>query len=138
MQRHGARTWYFPDGYLPEKGGPGPLEAHEALMLLNVTPTPADVRLDFYFADKEPVKDIPVQVPAERIKALRLDHPEDIGRLELPCLTQYSLRVRSNVPIVVQFGRADTTQNNLAYYGCIGYFEDEMSGSPAENLEKEN
>lgn len=35
MSHGGAKTWYFPDGYLPEKVGSGPMEAHEALMLLN-------------------------------------------------------------------------------------------------------
>jgi hypothetical protein len=38
-------------------------------------------------------------------------------------LTQYSLRVRSDKNIVVQFGRLDTTQNNMAYYGVAGYYE---------------
>lgn len=39
----GARVWYFPDGYLPEKVGDGPLEGHEALMLLNTSEIPAEV-----------------------------------------------------------------------------------------------
>lgn len=121
--RGGARVWYFPDGYLPEKKGPGPMEAHEALMLLNTTQELAEVRLDFYFEDKAPVKDIAVSVPPERIHGLRLDKPADIGGLDIPPLTQYSIRVRSNVNIVAQFGRLDTTQNNMAYYNSAGFFE---------------
>jgi hypothetical protein len=120
----GARVWYFPDGYLPEKKGPGPMEAHEALMLLNTTPSPAQVLLDFYFEDKDPVKHIPVTVPPERIHCLRLDHPQEIGGLEIPPLTQYSIRVRSDVNIVAQLGRLDTTQTNMAYYNSAGFFED--------------
>jgi len=98
------------------------LEAHEALMLLNPNPTLATVNLDIYFEDKDPVKDIAVKVGAERVKTLRLDHPDEIGGLRIPPLTQYSIRVRSDVPIVAQFGRVDTTQTNLAYYGCMGYW----------------
>ncbi len=120
----GAKVWYFPDGYLPEKVGGGPMEAHEALMLLNPNSTPANINLDIYFDDKDPVKDIGVVVGAERVKALRLDHPEDIGGLSIPPLTQYAIRVRSDAPIVAQFGRVDTTQTNLAYYGCMGYWAD--------------
>ena len=119
----GAKTWYFPDGYLPEKTNNGEMEAHEALMLLNTTEQDAEVLIDIYFSDREPVKDITVKVGAERIKTLRLDNPNDIGGLDIPPLTQYSIRVRSNVNIVAQFGRLDTTQNNMAYYGCIGYGE---------------
>jgi hypothetical protein len=125
MNKAGAKVWYFPDGYLPEKVGSGPMEAHEALMLLNTSSRPANVKLDFYFGDKDPVKDIAVSVGAERVCALRLDHPEDIGGLAIPPLTQYSIRVRSDVEIVAQFGRLDTTQVNMAYYGTMGYWADE-------------
>lgn len=121
--RGGACVWYFPDGYLPEKIGEGPLEAHEALMLLNTNATPAEVSLDFYFENRDPVKNIPVNVAAERVMALRLDHPRDIGGLEIPPLVQYAIRVRSNVPIVALFGRLDTTQTNMAYYSPAGFFE---------------
>ena len=125
MGKSGAKVWYFPDGYLPEKTGAGPMEAHEALMLLNATATSANVKLDFYFEDKDPVKDVPVFIGAERVRTLRLDHPEDIGGLRIPPLTQYSIRVRSDVDIVAQFGRLDTTQVNMAYYGSMGYCADE-------------
>lgn len=121
MGKAGAKLWYFPDGYLPEKAGAGPLEAHEALMLLNTNDQDAQVLLDFYFEDKPPVKDISITVGAERVRTLRLDHPGDIGGLSIPPLTQYSIRVRSDVEIVAQFGRLDTSQVNLAYYGCMGY-----------------
>lgn len=92
-------------------------------MILNVTTEPAEVFLDFYFEDKPPMKDIPVTVPAERIRSLRLDHPREIGGLEIVPLTQYSIRLRSNVNVVAQFGRLDTTQNNMAYYNSVGFFE---------------
>ncbi|OGV64944.1 MAG: hypothetical protein A3K19_10520 [Lentisphaerae bacterium RIFOXYB12_FULL_65_16] len=118
----GAKIWFFPDGYLPEKTGKGKLEAHEALMLMNTANRPATVKLDFYFEDKAPVKGIAVTVGAERVRTLRLDHPQDLAGLSIPPLTQYSIRVRSNVKIVAQFGRLDTTQNNLAYYVGIGYW----------------
>ncbi len=124
MHTTGAKIWYFPDGYLPEKSTTGSLEAHEALMLLNVNATPANVRLDFYFEDRDPVKDIPVTVAPERVRTLRLDRPEHIGGLTIPPLTQYSIRVRSDVEIVAQFGRLDATQPNLAYYGSMGYHSD--------------
>lgn len=122
MKSDGARTWVFADGYLPEKPQPaGGLEPHEALMILNTGSAPAHVKLDFYFDDKDPVKDIPVEVASERVICLRLDHPEEIGGVHLQPLSQYALRVRSDVNVVVQFGRLDTTQPNLAYYVNVGF-----------------
>ncbi|WP_437223108.1 sensory rhodopsin transducer [Planctomicrobium sp. SH661] len=119
----GAHTWYFADGYLPEKVASGPMEAHEALMILNTQEHPADVLLDFYFEHREPVLGVPLTVPAQRVRALRLDHPDEIGGLAIPPLTQYSIRVRANTPVVALFGRLDTTQPAMAYYSPAGYFE---------------
>ena len=119
----GAKTWYFPDGYLPEKSIDGKIDAHEALMLFNAGGEEANVKIDVYFENREPAKDIAVTVDAERVKTLRLDKPSDMGGLKIPVLTQYSLRVRSDKNIVVQFGRLDTTQNNMAYYTGASYHE---------------
>ena len=98
----GKRVWYFPDGYLPEKNPAGSMEAHEALMLFNVHEYEVKVRIDIYYSDRDPVRNIPVTVPAERIIALRITASE---------------------PIVVQFGRLDTTQSNMAYYLGVGFCE---------------
>ncbi len=119
----GAKTWYFPDGYLPEKVNGGSMEAHEALMLFNTHSEPVHVSLDIYYSDKPPHKDIAITVGAERVVALRLDHPADIGGVTIPPVTQYALRVRADRPIVAQFGRLDTTQANMAYYIGVGYCE---------------
>ena len=119
----GRKTWYFPDGYLPEKNEQGPLEAHEALMLFNTGAVPVKVLVDFYFENRSPVKDVEVTVGAERVRTLRLDLCESFGGPFIPPLTQYALRVRADAPIVAQFGRIDTTQTCLAYYGTPGYAE---------------
>ncbi len=92
-------------------------------MLLNVGNEDSSVRIDFYFSDREPIKDIQVRVPAGRIIALRTDHPDDIGGTVIPELTQYAIRLTASHPIVAQFGRLDTTQSNLAYYGSNGFSE---------------
>ncbi len=119
----GKKTWYFPDGYLPEKSHSGKMEAHEALMLLNTNTAEAEVKIDIYFENRDPVRDITVRIAPERVRTLRMDHPEDLNGTMLPALTQYSLRVRASHNLVVQFGRLDTTQDNMAYYTGVGYCE---------------
>ena len=38
---------------------------------------------------------------------------------------QYAMKVESDVPVIVQYGRLDARQTNLAYYTVMGYgFED--------------
>ncbi len=120
---NGAKNWFFADGYLPAKTGSGAMESHEALMLFNTLPDQVAVRLDIYFSDRPPIRDIRLTVPGERVISLRLDHPDDIGGAVIPALTQYALRVRADHEIVVQFGRLDVTQPNLSYYVGVGYHE---------------
>ena len=121
MKPGGAHVWYFPDGYLPEKVENSRLEPHEALMVLNTGSEPASIELDFYFEDREPVEGVQLAVPARRIKCFRMDHPGEIGGVQLRRLQQYALRFRSDVEVIVQYGRMDVAQDNLAYIGMMGH-----------------
>lgn len=120
----GARKWFFPDGYLPEVNEEGSLKSHEALMIFNTGAKPANVVLDIYFEDRDPHKGIRVTVGPERIFCIHLDQPEQLNGVVIPPLTQYALRVTSDRKVVVQFGRLDATQPNLAYYSTMGYSTD--------------
>ena len=120
---NGKKNWFFADGYLPEKVANGAMEAHEALMFFNTTANEVKVKVHVYFSDRAPLKDIPFTVGAERVMAIRLDHPEELGGAVIPPVTQYALWVQAEAPIVCQFGRLDTTQNAMAYYVGVGYAE---------------
>ena len=125
MDKQGAKNWYIIDGYLPYKGkvDHGNLEGHEAIMILNCQEQDAKIFMDVYYEDREPDMGIGLAVPARRVKCFRMDHPEEIGGLRLEPQVQYSLRFRSSVEVIVQYGRMDVAQPNLAYIGMIGYSE---------------
>jgi len=125
MSRQGAKNWYIIDGYLPYKGKvDGDIfEGHEAVMILNCQSEDAEVRMDIFYEDREPDRDIPILVKAERVKCIRMDRPEEIGGIRLERQLQYSLRFRSDKDVIVQYGRMDIAQPNLAYIGMIGYSE---------------
>ena len=123
MSKPGAKNWYFPDGELPQPATKGAMEPHEALMVFNLNDEPAKLKLDVYFKDRDPIKGIKLEVPAERVINFRLDHPDELGGVEIPRGEQYALRLRSNVAVVCQFARLDATQPNMAYYVNIGYSE---------------
>ena len=109
----GRRTWVFPDAELPPPGE-SLLKGHESLIVLNMNPTPAEVRLTLYFADREAVELEPRRVEGRRVRCFRLDRKEDIG-FAVPVETQYAVRVDANQPVVAQYGRLDARQANLAY-----------------------
>ncbi|MCY3572631.1 MAG: sensory rhodopsin transducer [Chloroflexi bacterium] len=123
MPTHGALTWLIPDAYLAAPADDDPVNKnHEAICVLNVTPDDANILLDFYFEDRPPVEGIAVVAPAKRCPHLRLDKPEQIGGFEIPFDVPYGVRLRSDVPIVVQYsrmyasgGRIDSLITTMAY-----------------------
>jgi hypothetical protein len=121
QKSEGARRWFFPDGYLPQLNADGPLKSHEALMILNTGPKRARIRLDIYFEDRGPARGIEFEVGGERVYCIHMDQPEHLNGVKIPPLTQYALRLVSDRKVIVQFGRLDATQANLAYYTTMGY-----------------
>jgi len=119
----GKLTWIFPDGDLPPAGEDGlPLEGHESLVVLNTGDKDAHIAMDVYFSDREPEAAIQLLAPARRVTCFRMDKPVGDRRFKVP-FGQYALRLQSDVPIIVQMGRADVRQVNLAYYTTMGYGE---------------
>jgi hypothetical protein len=117
----GARVWYFPDGDRPPDQGEA-FGAHESLMVLNVSATDAHVELDLYWTDRPPTLGVRVVIPAERVRSLRVpwwEDPADDGRVTVPIREQYALRVRSDVPVICQYGRLELVPS-FALYTTMG------------------
>lgn len=112
-------VWVIPDGDLPPPGK-GKIKGHESLIIINIGKKKAEITIDIYFEDKPPVKGIKDFVEAERVRCFRLDKPIGKQRYRIP-YGQYGMVVKSSVPVVVQFGRADVRQPNLAYYCTMAY-----------------
>ncbi|MCD6362197.1 MAG: sensory rhodopsin transducer [Armatimonadetes bacterium] len=121
---NGHKIWIFPDGDLPPAGDPDlPLEGHESLIVLNTGDEEAHIEIDVFFEDREPEEGLKVTVPARRVKCFRIDKPLGDRGFQVP-FGQYALRLRSDVNIVAQLGRADVRQPNLAYYTILGFGSD--------------
>lgn len=119
-QENGKRVWIFPDGDLPPAGDREPF-GHEALMITNINGCPANITLDLVFEDEEPVLGLrPAPLGGMRVTCIRLDKPVGEQGYLIPH-KQYSLILRSDVPVVACFGRLDVRQENMAYYSVQGY-----------------
>lgn len=118
----GAKVWLIPDAYLPDPGT-DKLQGHEAVCLLNTGTQEANIQLDFYFEDRDPIKGVNVKLGGERTLHLRLDDPEALGGVEIPRMVPYAIRVTSDVNIVVQYSRMDTSQVNLTLMTTIAWPE---------------
>jgi hypothetical protein len=118
----GKRRWFVPDGYLPAESSHG-VESHEAACLLNVSEDDAHVAFTFYFEDREPVGPVKLTVGALRTWHVRLDDPAVLRGVELPRGVPYAYSVTSDVPIVLQHSRLDTSAGGYTLFTTVAYGE---------------
>ena len=114
----GKKIWVFSDGDLPPQGHQEPL-GHESLMITNYNDRIASISLEILFDDKEPVKDIILNVEPKRVKCFRMDFPlGDKKYIIQP--GQFSVVLFSDVPVVCLYGRLDR-RKDMAYYPVGGF-----------------
>ena len=115
----GKRIWYFPDGELPPAGDE-PMPGHESIIILNDNDKEADLTMTLYYTDKDPYEGIKISVGKKRVKCVRMDDPKDLCGYEVERMTQYAIKIVSDIPVVVQYGRLDTRQVKMAFYTTMG------------------
>lgn len=118
----GKKRWIVPDCELPHEGE-GVMKGHESVIIVNDSDTDADIKVTLFFTDRDPVDTIKWQVGAGRVRCFRMNKPDDMSGFVVPYETQYAMKIESNCNIVLQYGRLDNSQVNLAYYTTLGYAE---------------
>lgn len=120
---NGKQEWFVVDGYRPpvKAGGCDSYEGHESIMILNCNDQDAHCLINVYFSDRDPVLGIPFVAKARRISAFRSNDKSVFGDLELAENMQYSLHITSDVGVIIQYGRMDVNQPNLAYLATLGF-----------------
>lgn len=121
----GKKEWYIVDGYRPSpQPDPGAVyEGHESIMILNPNQMDAHVSINVYFEDREPVEDISYTVPAKRIRCFKSHDSEVLAGLKIEVGVQYSVSFHSDVGVIVQYGRLDVQQSNMAYMALMAQSE---------------
>ena len=127
MNEIGKNIWVFPDAYLPAKGQPyktsctGDQFSHESLCMINASEKDALVKISFYYEDQDPYENYEHKVEAKRSLHLRLDKLvlPNYGNLKLEI--PYSIIVKSNIKIVAQLSRLDTTSNYNSFMTSLGW-----------------
>jgi hypothetical protein len=121
MPAPGSTTWYIADAYLSSTGHGELWPSHESVCLLNVGKLDATIRMTLYFADREPIDGIVIQLPARRDLHVRLDQPAMVGGVEIPRDTPYGIGLESDQPVVAQYSRLDVTQPNFSLMTTVPY-----------------
>lgn len=116
----GKCQWFIPDAFYPEKDN-GEYVSHEAVCVLNTGDIDADIDIILYFEDREPVYGFKAVCPARRTHHIRMDRIRSTDGSSVPRGIPYAMLVKSNVPVVVQYSRLDTTQAEMSFMGLIAY-----------------
>ena len=118
----GRHRWYVPDAYLPTDSSHG-VESHESACLLNTGSRDAVVRLTFYFEDRDPVGPVELLVAARRTRHVRLTDAGALSGVELPRGVSFAYSAESDVPIVLQHSRLDTSAGAYTLATTVAYGE---------------
>jgi hypothetical protein len=118
----GRRRWYVPDAYLPGDSSHG-VESHESACLLNTGSDDATVSLTFFFEDRDPVGPVEIVVGARRTRHVRLTDPAALAGVELPRDVPFAYSAESDVPVVLQHSRLDTSAGAYTLATTVAYGE---------------
>ncbi|MBQ3221434.1 MAG: hypothetical protein IJB34_05690 [Clostridia bacterium] len=116
----GKKYWIIPDCELPPEGE-GVLKGHESVIVVNDTNKTAEIKVKLYFADKDCYEGITWKVEPQKVRCFRMNNPDDMSGFVVPLETQYAMKLSSSQKIVVQYGRLDNRQTNLAYYTTMAF-----------------
>ena len=125
----GKKVWAFPDAFLPAKGHPyktsshGDQFGHESLCIINYDQNTANIILDFLYEDQDPIENYTFDMHPKRSIHLRIDDIEVNGQ-KLPREKPYSIVLKSNINVVAQLSRLDTTSEHNAFMTAVGWGSD--------------
>ena len=118
----GKKLWIIPDCELPQEGD-GILKGHESVIVVNDNDFEVTISVTLFFTDKPEYKGIKWTVKSESVRCFRMNNKDDMCGYTVPFDTQYAMKLVSDGNIVVQYGRLDNRQTNLAYYTTMGFSE---------------
>ena len=116
----GAKVWVVPDCYLPSRST-GDMPSHESSCVLNLGTRVAKLKLTAYFEDRAPLTGLQAECAPQRTVHIRLNPLRNERGESIPTGVPFALKVESNVNVVVQHTRLDTTQPALALMTTMAY-----------------
>jgi hypothetical protein len=120
-QACGKKIWAFGAGHIPlQSTGIEPaFTSHDKIAVLNTSDQDAEIRIAIYYENEEPVEDHEITVAARRIRKIRFN--DLINPLPVPLDKPFGFILRSDVTVVVQFSRMNTSERNGAGF-CVTPF----------------
>jgi hypothetical protein len=117
----GHKKWIIPGGHIPgQSTGAEPAStSRDVLCLVNTNEQDAQLNIMIYYEDHDPKGPYTLTVKAKRIRHIRFN--DLIDPESIPLDTPYAALIKSNIPVVVQFTRVDTSRNGMAVAMMMAY-----------------
>lgn len=121
----GKKNWAMTGGRIPLRstGGEPAYVSQDQLCILNAGSRDARIELTVFYANRDPVGPYRLSVAARRTRHVRIN--DLIDPIPVPLDTDYACMLTSDVPVVVQFARRDTSQAENAWLGLSAFSSDE-------------
>ena len=108
MKNYGKKAWLIPDGFLSSKST-GQI-SHESVCVLNTSSSDAHINLTLFFEDRDPQGNFKAVCPSNRTNHIRMDKLKNEAGEPVPLDVPYAILAESDVEIVAQYSRLDTSQ----------------------------
>lgn len=121
MQPIGRTTWAIAGGHIPlhSHGHEPDNTSRDELSVLNAGEADAHLEITIFYADREPVGPYRLTVPARRTRRVRFN--DLIDPQAMPLDTDYGAVIESDVPIVVEFSRLDSSRGEHSLLSVVPF-----------------
>ena len=120
MKAYGKKTWLIPDTYLNSISKNSQI-SHESVCVLNTSDSDAKINLTLFFEDREKLGGFESFCGAGRTHHIRLDRIRSKSGSPIPRDVPYAILLESDIEVVVQYTRLDTSAAEMALMTTMGY-----------------
>ena len=119
MKEYGSKLWFIPDGEVPDPKK-GKLYSHEAIIITNPNKSVAGISFTFYFRDAEPIRDMKINLEAERMIDIHVNDTDEFP-VKIEAGKSYSVKIESSVGIIVQYSRLVSIGDEFSLFTTMAY-----------------
>jgi hypothetical protein len=119
----GKKVWAFAAGRIPlhSTGSEPDFTSHDKIAILNTSDKTAEIKITIVYEDDRPVKDHAIKVLDRRIRKIKFN--DLIDPLPIPLDKPFGFILTSDVNVIVQFTRMDTSSRQHAAFCVTPFFK---------------
>jgi len=120
---YGKKIWSFAGGCIPltSNGKEPAFTSHDKIAILNTSAKDATITIMIQYEGRNPVDKYEITLKARRVKKIRFN--DLIDPLPVPLDTPFGFVLTSDLKVIVQFSRVDTSNDHHAAFITTPYFK---------------